>query len=650
MQNLKLIKIIQEVFPKTGEDFFLAMCTTLCEFLDLDLCFVSLKEKENTDFVSTFVAYSQKEGLLKNFRYALKHTPCDDALVSDDLTMIEKGVCELYPKDDLLVDIKGESYLGHCIKRNGETIGLLVFVGLKPLLLKGEIKELFSIFTERIAAELERIEQVKKTEGLNAQLQIALKDAEEANVSKGRFIANMSHEFRTPLNAILGFGQILQEEIKDEVQRRYLLGIRESGRSLLSLINNILDFAKIEAEKLVLTGNDFDLNLFMCSLLEMFRLTADKKGVDLKLNLPASLKLVVVTDESRLRQILMNLISNALKFTEEGVVTVAIEGKSVSKDQMDLTFTVSDTGMGIPKENVKKIFSAFEQQAGQSQGMYGGTGLGLSISNKLAKIMNGELGVESEVNKGSSFSLTLHALNVMAPVKLSNLNDELIYKFKPAKILIADDIALNREVILGFLKNFPFEILTAIDGQEAVEMARTFKPDLIVTDLKMPVMDGYDATVEIKKFLDVAVIGISASGNPQEKEDFMRVTDDFMYKPVIRKDFLSKIAKQLDHDLEQIHKAELQSRELTLKQKHELQEELLALFKDFDQELDELELNGLLAYLKALRDLSKKYPEKKFIQHILDIQSSIDGFALDEINIELKRLEKYSERLLEDSV
>jgi len=404
-------------------------------------------------------------------------------------------------------------------------------------------------------------------------LKIEKEAAEKANKAKSAFLANMSHEIRTPLNAIIGFSDMLVRYISDELQSSYLDSIRSSGKSLLTLINDILDLSKIEAEKLELQYNPIDIFSFFKEIETIFSLKIKEKGLKFILDINKNLLVTLYLDETRSRQILINLIGNAIKFTEEGHVKLSAKAINFKKDTfaekpieyIDLVIEVEDTGIGIPKKSLQRIFKPFEQQDVQSTKKFGGTGLGLTISKRLVKLMNGELTVTSEWGKGSTFKIALKDVQISRAKIITDEKDIILpdnIKFNEATIIIADDVEDNRKLLSGLLKEQELKVYEAENGLEVLHLLDSIRPDLIITDIKMPEMDGFELIKEIRKIpalKNVPVIATSASilhldKAKNKKHNF----DGFFFKPFQINDLLSELSKHLPHKILEVEKEEKQ--------------------------------------------------------------------------------------------
>ncbi len=409
---------------------------------------------------------------------------------------------------------------------------------------------------EQRGEELER-RVCERTAELSQEVkdrQRAESEARQANQAKSEFLANMSHEIRTPMNAILGFSEILSAKVQDPRLRQYIHAIYSSGKSLLGLINDILDLSKVEAGKLRLEYSAINPRTLLKELELIFSGKVEEKGLAYITEIDAAFPNAVVLDEARLRQVLLNLIGNAIKFTERGSIRcVARTGQG--SDLGSLIFEVHDSGVGIPASQFETIFGAFEQQAGQSHAKYGGTGLGLAISKRLVELMGGKITVESTVGSGSVFRITLKDVEEAATAEPSEaLQGNAEISFEPATILLAEDIDLNRELIRGYLEEFPLEILEASNGRKAVELARAEKPALILMDIKMPELDGIEASRLLKDdpaTEPIPIVAVTASTMKSEEEKIALICNGFLRKPIARRDLLNTLAKYLPHTVNQ---------------------------------------------------------------------------------------------------
>lgn len=400
--------------------------------------------------------------------------------------------------------------------------------------------------------------QLKKSK---AAADAAKKVADSANEAKSEFLANMSHELRTPLNGILGYAQILSRaETWGEKEQRGVNIIYQCGSHLLLLINDILDLSKIEARKMELHPKSFHLPSFLQSIIEINRIRAEQKGIDFNYYPQADLPEGMQADEKRLRQVLINLIGNAIKFTKQGSVTFrvdqvkrptstlgmaeAIDLRTQNVPATDaesvvrLRFEVTDTGVGISPEAVDKIFLPFEQ-VGESKHQVEGTGLGLAISNKIVNLMNSQIQVQSEVGVGSTFFFEVDlslATEWRYDATTNNGKRIISYQGAPKTILVIDDKWENRSVLVNLLEPLGFKLIEAENGQDALEKAAALHPDLIISDVLMPVMNGYELLEHLRRsesLKTMRVIVSSASVSEMDRQKSLAAGgDDFLAKPV----------------------------------------------------------------------------------------------------------------------
>jgi len=406
-----------------------------------------------------------------------------------------------------------------------------------------EEKEIVGIISRAIAGAIERENAFRK-------ISESKDEADRANLSKSEFLANMSHEIRTPLNAILGFSELLLTKINDALLLGYLNAIHSSGKNLLSLINDILDMAKIEAGRFELKSNETDIRVLVGDTVKLFNDTAQQKNVQLKQEYHGDEQVNVVIDDIRFRQILFNIVGNAVKFTEAGYVNVIINISQITEklSPVQLIIEVEDTGIGIPVEQQQIIFESFRQTTGSATRKYGGTGLGLALTKKLIERMNGELALKSIPGKGTLISIIFP--EVPAVIKASAAAKQSLETFGESKkrVLIADDVKYNRVLLRLTLEKLKVEVFEAESGSEVLELVEQVKPHLLLIDIHLGDMDGFEVVEKLKKkdsTKNIPLLAFTASSLESDEVRIMQTFDDMIAKPVDRKNLIEKLSKYL---------------------------------------------------------------------------------------------------------
>lgn len=392
-----------------------------------------------------------------------------------------------------------------------------------------------------------------KVELRTRELLHAKEAAERANKVKSEFLANMSHELRTPLNAILGYAQILSDDpaVAPGVREKIRI-INKSGEHLLGLINSVLDLSKIEAGRMELHPSNFDLLALMQQVYDMFRLRCENKGVKLLFEANAAVPKYVFADEAKLRQCLINLVGNAVKFTKSGEIRLDVERWADDRT----AFKVRDTGRGVPKEKIAAILEPFTQIHSQLN-TEGGTGLGLSITKSFVQLMGGEIFVESEEGVGSLFTIAVPLTEVESVVEKDSGPPRKVLRIaseRRPKVLVVDDNPINRDVAAEILRLVGFEVSFAENGKQAIDQTLDIKPEIVLMDIRMPVMDGLEATniIRTTEFgKSVKIMAVTASAFDQNREEFLaQGCDGYMAKPYKSLALLEDIGRLLNLEYE----------------------------------------------------------------------------------------------------
>ncbi len=368
--------------------------------------------------------------------------------------------------------------------------------------------------------------------------------AEDAVKAKQQFLSNMSHEIRTPMNAIIGFTKVVLKTELTAKQKEYLMAIKMSGDALIVLINDILDLAKVDAGKMVFEETPFKLALSISAMLHLFELKIQEKNLVLVKEYDENIPTVLVGDPVRLHQIILNLVSNAVKFTTTGGITIKVLLQEEDEEKVVVQFSVTDTGIGIAENKMSSIFENFQQASSGTSRIYGGTGLGLAIVKQLVEAQNGKITVTSEIGKGSTFSFTLSFQKTKAAAEEDVEILELDNRIKHIKVLVVEDMALNQLLMKTLLDDFGFERDIASNGKIAIEKLETQVYDIILMDLQMPEMNGFEATEHIrnKMKLTIPIIALTADVTTVDLAKCRAVgMNDYIAKPVDERLLYSKI-------------------------------------------------------------------------------------------------------------
>lgn len=484
----------------------------------------------------------------------------------------------------------------------------------------------------------------------------AKESADIANRAKSEFLANMSHEIRTPMNAVIGFSELLYNTIENEKQRSQIKSIYNSGKNLLKIISDILDLSKIEAGKLTIEKGHVNIHKLSKELKFIFTHETEKKGILFHIETESHIPTSLLLDETRLRQILFNLLGNAIKFTEKGHVILTLDKKGRTDNKIDLIIKVEDTGIGIPKDQQEKIFEAFGQQDDQINSKYGGTGLGLSITKRLVEMMGGEISVNSKPNKGSIF--TIFIPNIEITTDESIIESEILFNptsiiFKDAKVLIVDDNKENRNLIKDMFKNSPtLTLYEAENGEEAIEIATKKIPDLILMDIRMPLMNGYKACQILKtqeSTKSIPVIAISASSKIILKDSNIKENfDSFIMKPIDLNELVQLLKKYLKYKNAKKKAESKINMKLNAEQKKELPKLIHILENEFMPEYTKVRktqsINDIEKFGNDLVFLGKNNNAKIIFEYGTKVCTLVDHFEIDTLITVLNSFPKIIEQ------
>ncbi|MEL1242479.1 ATP-binding protein [Flavobacterium flavipallidum] len=464
----------------------------------------------------------------------------------------------------------------------------------------------------------------------NIELDAQKKIAERAVLAKDSFLANMSHEIRTPLNAIIGFTDLLAQTNLDKLQQEYIDNVQVAGENLLLIVNDILDLSKIESGNLAIDAEPFHLRKTLKHVYDLLKVKVPK-DVEFNLFLDADMPEMVIGDQGRLNQILVNLIANALKFTEEGEVTVSVKKVDETADNYTLRFSVKDTGIGIPEDKLKSIFERFTQAEDSTTRRFGGTGLGLSIVKSLIKLHNTEIYVKSKEGRGSEFFFSLNFKkvdNYETAVTTFSGND-----LGKLKILLCEDNVLNQKLARSVIQSFGFELDVADNGEEGIDFLSKNKYDLVLMDLQMPLKDGYQTTEYIRNEMNsnIPIIAMTAHSLAGEQERCYNTgMNAYVPKPFKQEVLLNTIKSVL-------------SKEENLKQNTKIDFSLLDEMgcgnPDFRNEMIELFIEKVPLQTIQMLEAFHKDDKEEVKKQAHNMKSSIDLFMMEDLSNSLSVIE-----------
>ena len=553
-----------------GRDFFQSLAEFLAQTLRMD--FVCIDRLEGDELSARTLAVHFDGRFEDNVTYALKDTPCGE-VVGKTICSFPRGVRNLFPKDGLLQEMKAEGYVGATLfDSSGKPNGLIAVISRRPLESTWLAESVLRLAGVRAGGELERLE----TED---DLKLAKAEAEAANQAKSQFLANMSHEIRTPMNGILGMTELALNEDVTPRAREFLRIVKQSGKALLDIINDILDLSKIESGAGSLSPRPFFLRDGLEATFKALSVIARDKGLKFYQAIDLDVPDHLVGDQGRLRQVLTNLIGNAIKFSEKGAIRVSVAlapepaqesaestepAEPADRGLVRLVFKVKDDGLGIAKEHLKNVFEPFSQEGLSSHAKYGGTGLGLSISKSLVTMMNGEIWADSQPDKGSSFYFTASFPLAeepdwaLAPKDLEKAaRPEAQPDVQPGqaslRVLLAEDDTINQLLAEELLRQRGHLATLAGNGRQALETLKNGDFDLVLMDVRMPDMDGEEAVRAIRRGeagpdkARVPVVALTAHALKGDRERFLAAgMDDYLSKPIDTDELDRILARTMD--------------------------------------------------------------------------------------------------------
>lgn len=599
-QGLAMLNDLSSSYDLDYSELIEKAIREVCLFYEMELGILSNIDGE--DYVIRYVvSINEAPPFEKHDKFVLGDTFCEITNEAQEIVAINNAGLSQH-KNHRCYELMGlESYLGSPINIGKEKYGTLSLSSkaARALPFDNYDKEFFEVFARWVGAILERRNYEKL-------LLAAKENAENASKAKANFLSTMSHEIRTPLNAIIGMTHILMQDSPKKNQLENLNILKFSGENLLVLVNDVLDINKIESGKLLLEQSDFNLKELLESIRSALIYSIEEKGLESKIHYDSDLPEIMTGDSMRIAQVLNNLLSNAIKFTRQGTISILAENRGIEEGMVKVYLEVQDSGIGISQKELDKIFQRFTQAKSSTSREYGGSGLGLSIVKGLLELMDSEIHVESSTDNGSKFYFEL-----LLPVAEQSTKTASVYQpnldrlsISNINILLVEDNKVNQLVAEKFLNKWGVDVTIAENGQEAVDIVKQEEFSLILMDLQMPIMDGYEATQEIRKMgIETPILALTASVRIGQKNRAMSVgMNDFLVKPLTPSDLYSKLARYIsDGDIGE------KPQEITLPYESRRDLSFQAL-RDMLQGDDDFKAEVVPLYIKNIQSINRLLP------------------------------------------
>jgi len=543
--QLEALRALNEINAITDASYKLQINEALklgTKFLGMEMAIMSRINLDDNQYV-VINHFQEGEGLENGMEFSLEDTYCDITIKEDDLVAIEDMKASKYKNHTCYEKFNLESYIGIPLYSEDKLLGTINFSSGNK-----RNREFYDSELEFIRLLAKWVNTVMERDRFIRNLEISKVKAEEAGKAKESFLTNMSHEIRTPLNGIIGMMRELKKEELSLKQNDYLNKATSASGHLLEVVNNILDIAKIESNELKLENRDFSLTYLINDVAAILKVPADERNNKIIIDIDNNIAEYHVGDEARIKQVLINLAGNSIKFTENGEVAIYAKVANSKEHSQTLEIRVVDTGIGMEKSYLSRIFEKFQQEDISTSRKFGGTGLGMVITKEIVELMNGEIYVDSVKNVGTEVNIKLNLSVGTEPKEEKEIDlDQLKAEGEQLNILLVEDNEMNRLVATNSLERLNVKITEAVNGKDAVEILKKNNSfDLILMDIQMPVMDGLQAATMIRKVLkiNIPIIALSANAFKTEIDQSMSVgMNDYITKPYVEDEFIKKVLK-----------------------------------------------------------------------------------------------------------